>query len=1305
MGKAFGRCWLVLSWCITSHISFSQCLTDFTKLLPDPALDYSQSFARSLAMHDDYLAVGIPTNDSLGHSAGLVHIYQKGSSGWVVVAKLAPSTPSEGLLFGVTLAMSENYLAVGAEANGGKVYLFKKPAGGWTDQTEFTTFSVSGSSYLGVFSTHPIEISPDEQTIVITDPYRTTGVNPNRFHGEVYVYHKQVAEEWSGEINPFVVTPPHPDAVDFGRGGVEVQGDRLAIATPYAPSGNGMIYVYRDISGEFDNLALEASLSAGATDQSEFFAYTNFVFTDDGIFAASSLVQPSRRMAIHFFEKPSSGSWASGTPGCHIFEYSGINSYPYIDLSLSGDGIVAANYANDGSGSLRLLKKGPGGWCDAQMELLDSYSPPADQYVFGYGEQSAASSQGTHVVVGMVPHPGNLQAPLALKALSKLPGNGWESQLIYQGATSTAGHSFGHETLSFGDYLFVSAARDGAVKKNAGAIFTYQRVGESWQQTGKILPVVKDAVDDVFGSALATDGRFLAVGAFGYEPKGKVFIYKKTNADWSDPELWQEIVLPEDKLTVYIYGEYLAMNSEWLVIPYVQNDPARMMLAIYRLVGEQWEYFQFVETGFGNIFAKQSSVAVDIEGDIIVAGPNIIEWDPAAELWIQKYQLSPSDPESARMSPNFTHWLSNGSTFGHDVDIEGNTIFISAPTKDHEETWDVGAVYVFTKMPWEKWSSRTESAKLLPRVKAQSELFGYSIKAFENTLIVGAPGADQLPDQTARNLPGRAYVFQAADYHWKEVTPLIDFTGDTFNKDYFGITVGLNQHDFLVSALIEDLPTGKRSGSVYATPVPPVLRLVPAVCDLSEPVELLGYPFSGLWSGPGITDAAEGIFDPELAGPGDHYLTYTTESCAYQGRLKIQVASPPAAVIQGENTACEEKPVYVALSAQTAPNQSYRWYYRSAPDSSWQLEGDDSTFLATKRGDYQLFVSNEACESHSELLSIQNEQQVLQLDSLARICASSTEGMPLTASPGGGVWSGPGVTENKLYTNQLPNGEIDLQYKYTSARGCEFTDTLSVLIDRLQAPVIDRSAGHLCEEGEVVLHLKGTAEAGTIYEWMHQPAGSTDFVLAGNGAGNDVNLTTTERGTYQLMAYSDGCEIGSNTYFISDSTFRYTFSPAAALIDLCYGQSVELAFSDSGNRRYRWYFAEEIEEEAELLTSTAASFMADRQGYYWAEIEAGICYAKTTPLQVVIQPADSVWLPNVFSPNGDGFNEMFEVITNQEQAILTVFGRSGERIFSGPASQGWTGEDAMPAVYFWNVSYTSCEGDKKLLRGTVQLMR
>jgi hypothetical protein len=130
---------------------------------------------------------------------------------------------------------------------------------------------------------------------------------------------------------------------------------------------------------------------------------------------------------------------------------------------------------------------------------------------------------------------------------------------------------------------------------------------------------VKGRYDDVFGSALATNGTQLAVGAVGFETHGRIFIYNRNDADWSNPELAQEIILPEDILTVYSYGDHIAMNTEWLLIPYVQNSPARIMVAAYKYDGAEWKYNQVIELGLGNIFAKTTTLDIAIEDQTIVA--------------------------------------------------------------------------------------------------------------------------------------------------------------------------------------------------------------------------------------------------------------------------------------------------------------------------------------------------------------------------------------------------------------------------------------------------------------------------------------------------------------------------------------------------------------------------------------------------------------------------------------------------------------------------------------------------------------
>ena len=48
----------------------------------------------------------------------------------------------------------------------------------------------------------------------------------------------------------------------------------------------------------------------------------------------------------------------------------------------------------------------------------------------------------------------------------------------------------------------------------------------------------------------------------------------------------------------------------------------------------------------------------------------------------------------------------------------------------------------------------------------------------------------------------------------------------------------------------------------------------------------------GIWSGNGITDTVNGIFDPGVAGVGIHQITYTlNDSCGTTGTIDIQVLS------------------------------------------------------------------------------------------------------------------------------------------------------------------------------------------------------------------------------------------------------------------------------------------------------------------------------------------------------------------------------------------------------------------------------
>lgn len=100
-------------------------------------------------------------------------------------------------------------------------------------------------------------------------------------------------------------------------------------------------------------------------------------------------------------------------------------------------------------------------------------------------------------------------------------------------------------------------------------------------------------------------------------------------------------------------------------------------------------------------------------------------------------------------------------------------------------------------------------------------------------------------------------------------------------------------------------------------------------------------------------------------------------------------------------------------------------------------------------------------------------------------------------------------------------------------------------------------------------------------------------------------------------------------------------------------------------------------------------------------------------LQVVDIPHD-VWLPDAFTPNGDGRNDLFHVITDNPNVFvinLAVYNRWGQRIFNSNLNNGgWDGTvHGAPAEigdYFWTLQY-KIAGSTEIysLKGDVTVVR
>ena len=85
----------------------------------------------------------------------------------------------------------------------------------------------------------------------------------------------------------------------------------------------------------------------------------------------------------------------------------------------------------------------------------------------------------------------------------------------------------------------------------------------------------------------------------------------------------------------------------------------------------------------------------------------------------------------------------------------------------------------------------------------------------------------------------------------------------------------------------------------------------------------------------------------------------------------------------------------------------------------------------------------------------------------------------------------------------------------------------------------------------------------------------------------------------------------------------------------------------------------------------------------------------------------AIWVPNSFSPDASGFNDVFRPYGDGIGTYkLRIYNRWGEKIFeSNDQGQPWRGEDALPGVYLYRLDVIDYEGIPHYFKGTVQLLK
>ena len=102
----------------------------------------------------------------------------------------------------------------------------------------------------------------------------------------------------------------------------------------------------------------------------------------------------------------------------------------------------------------------------------------------------------------------------------------------------------------------------------------------------------------------------------------------------------------------------------------------------------------------------------------------------------------------------------------------------------------------------------------------------------------------------------------------------------------------------------------------------------------------------------------------------------------------------------------------------------------------------------------------------------------------------------------------------------------------------------------------------------------------------------------------------------------------------------------------------------------------------------------------------------TASLTIRVFTAYDLYVPNAFTPNGDGHNDLLKVVPVGMKQVdyFAVYNRQGARLFyTTDAAKGWdgtlNGSPQVTDVYVWMAGGVDYKGQRVDRRGTVMLVR
>jgi gliding motility-associated-like protein len=221
--------------------------------------------------------------------------------------------------------------------------------------------------------------------------------------------------------------------------------------------------------------------------------------------------------------------------------------------------------------------------------------------------------------------------------------------------------------------------------------------------------------------------------------------------------------------------------------------------------------------------------------------------------------------------------------------------------------------------------------------------------------------------------------------------------------------------------------------------------------------------------------------------------------------------------------------------------------------------------------------------------------------------------------------------------------------------------------------------------------------------------GTPSYLFKWSDGSNAEDISNVGDGAYTVtVTDSRDCTAQANFNISSDYELKLETTPLAYIKS---GESIQLIASgnvDHGNT-YSWSTAQNL-----ICSSCNSVEVAPRENtiYTVNTTDVNGCTASNS-ISVEVNSADNIFVPNVFTPNNDGSNDVFELRGDMGGIIylnFSVFNRWGEQVFetSDPHFK-WDGvyksEILQQGVYIYRMKIVFMSGNSLDNTGSITILR